>query len=53
MVAVDNQKVNRNQIWNRFVCSAEVLRNGMTLLGGCDQGIEEGTWEKFEREEQH
>lgn len=51
MEAVKNQKVNRNHIWEKLVYSGEVPRNGMKLLGGSGWGIEEGTLEKFEREQ--
>lgn len=51
MEAVKNQKVNRNHIWEKLVYSGEVPRNGMKLLGGSGWGIEEGTLEKFKREQ--
>lgn len=53
LVVVENEKVNRNQISKKFVCSAEVLRNGMKFLGGSGQGMEEAALEKYEREEEH
>lgn len=46
MVAVENQKINRNEIWKKCVCLAKVMRNGMKLLGGSGQGVEKGT-QKF------
>lgn len=42
MVAVENQKINRNEIWKKCVCLAKVMRNGMKLLGGSGQGVEKG-----------
>lgn len=50
-MAVENQKVTRNLIWKKLVYSGEVLRNGMKLLGGSGWETEEGTLEKFEREQ--
>lgn len=53
LVAAENQKVNRNQIWKKLVCSTEVMRNHVKLLVGSGQRMEEGTLGKFEREEHH
>lgn len=53
LVAVENQKVIRNQIWKKPVSLPRSWKMVVKLLGGSGQETEEGTLEKFEREKQY